>query len=288
MDETAAMLRPTHTPALADGYRRAGFWRGETIWQVFATTAAARGTRVAIVEGALRTSWVALAAAAERVAGGLAALGVGPGDVVAVQLPNWTETVVALLAAARLGAVPTPILPILRRRELGFVLRASGARVLVVPGRYRDADHRVLAGVLHSHDTLLAEARSLKAVHALSPADVVLMPSPLTHVSGLVHALLVPAVLGTTAVLMERWDPAAALELIARERVTYMVGAPTFLRDLAFHPTLPAHDVHSLRLFSCGGADVDPALVREAAARLGCVQAGLRLDRVSDHHHDRP
>jgi len=108
-------------------------------------------------------------------------------------------------------------------------------------------------------------------VHALSPADVVLMPSPLTHVSGLVHALLVPAVLGTTAVLMERWDPAAALELIARERVTYMVGAPTFLRDLAFHPTLPAHDVHSLRLFSCGGADVDPALVREAAARLGCV-----------------
>ncbi len=332
MDETAAMLRPTHTPALADGYRRAGFWRGETIWQVFATTAAARGTRVAIVEGALRTSWVALAAAAERVAGGLAALGVGPGDVVAVQLPNWTETVVALLAAARLGAVPTPILPILRRRELGFVLRASGARVLVVPGRYRDADHRVLAaelrpelpalehvvvvrdepgpsalawaalaaaapttrpapgdgaaiallmytsgttaepkGVLHSHDTLLAEARSLKAVHALSPADVVLMPSPLTHVSGLVHALLVPAVLGTTAVLMERWDPAAALELIARERVTYMVGAPTFLRDLAFHPTLPAHDVHSLRLFSCGGADVDPALVREAAARLGCV-----------------
>jgi cyclohexanecarboxylate-CoA ligase len=332
MDETAAMLRPTHTPALADAYRRAGLWRGETIWRTFATTAAARGTRVALVEGALRTSWAALAAAAEQVAGGLAALGVGSGDVVAVQLPNWTETVVALLAAARLGAVLNPVLPILRRRELGFVLRASGARVLVVPGRYRDADHRALAaelrpelpalehvvvvrdepgpgtlawaalaaappttraapddgaaiallmytsgttaepkGVLHSHDTLLAEARSLKAVHALSPADVVLMPSPLTHVSGLVHALLVPAVLGTTAVLMERWDPAAALALIARERVTYMVGAPTFLRDLAFHPARSAHDLRSLRLFSCGGADVDPMLVREAAARLGCV-----------------
>src|SRR5579875_2965967 len=116
MDETAAMLRPTHTPALADVYRRAGLWRG---------------ARVAVVEGALRTSWAALAVAAERVAGGLAALGVGPGDVVAVQLPNWTETVVALLAAARLGAVLNPVLPILRRRELGFVLRASGARVLV-------------------------------------------------------------------------------------------------------------------------------------------------------------
>ncbi|HLK13112.1 MAG TPA: AMP-binding protein [Candidatus Binatia bacterium] len=326
------MLRPTHPAALADAYRRAGLWRGETVWQAFAATAAAAGARTAVVDGATRTSWAALAAAAERVAGGLAALGVGAGDVVAVQLPNRVETLVALLAAARLGAVLNPVLPILRRRDLGFVLRASGARVLIVPGRYRDADHRALAaalrpelpalehvvvvrdepgpgarawaelaaaappalppphdaaaialliytsgttaepkGVLHSHDTLLAEARSLEAVHTLSADDVVLMPSPLTHVSGLVHALLVPAVLGTTAVLMERWEPGAALALIARERVTYMVGAPTFLRDLALHPALAAHDVRSLRLFSCGGADVDPALVREAAARLGCI-----------------
>jgi cyclohexanecarboxylate-CoA ligase len=50
-----------------------------------------------------------------------------------------------------------------------------------------------------------------------------------------------------------------------------MVGAPTFLRDLARHPDLPSFDVTSFRLFSCGGADVDPQLVREAAARLGCV-----------------
>jgi cyclohexanecarboxylate-CoA ligase len=126
-------------------------------------------------------------------------------------------------------------------------------------------------GVLHSHQTLLAEARSLGPVHGLGPDDVVLMPSPLTHVSGIVHALLVPAVFGTGAVLMPRWDAGEALRLIAAERVTYMVGAPTFLRDLAHHPTLPAHDVSSFRLFSCGGADVDPTLVAEAAGRLGCV-----------------
>jgi cyclohexanecarboxylate-CoA ligase len=86
-----------------------------------------------------------------------------------------------------------------------------------------------------------------------------------------VHAFLVPAVFGTRSVLMERWEPGEALALIAAERVTYMVGAPTFLRDLAHHPALAHHDVASLRLFSCGGADVDPTLVREAAARLGCV-----------------
>ena len=108
-------------------------------------------------------------------------------------------------------------------------------------------------------------------MHGLGPGDTVLMPSPLTHVSGIAHALLVPAALGTTAVLMPRWDPSAALELIAAEGVTYMVGAPTFLRDLAQHPALDPARIDSFRLFSCGGADVDPALVRSAAARLGCV-----------------
>lgn len=126
-------------------------------------------------------------------------------------------------------------------------------------------------GVLHSHATLLAEAHSLAPVHGLAPGDVTLMPSPLTHVSGIVHAMLVPAALGTTAVLMPRWDAGRALALIAAERVTYMVGAPTLLRDLATHPALAATDVTSFRLFSCGGADVDPALVADAAARLGCV-----------------
>jgi cyclohexanecarboxylate-CoA ligase len=126
-------------------------------------------------------------------------------------------------------------------------------------------------GVLHSHETLLAEARSLGAVHGIAGNDVTLMPSPLGHVSGMVHAFLVPCVYGATAVLMERWDATAALRLIAVERVTYMVGAPTFLRDLAHHPELAQHDLSSFRLFSCGGADVDPTLVRDAASRLGCV-----------------
>jgi cyclohexanecarboxylate-CoA ligase len=325
-------LRPTHVPPLADAYRRDGWWRGTTLWQALATTAARHPDRIAIVDGATRLSFAALVRDAERVATGLAALGVGPGEAVAVQLPNWHETIVIYLAIARLGAVLTPVLPIHRQREVAFILREAGARVLVAPGRHRDCDHRALArdvraevptvehvvivrddpepgmrpwsalaaaagappatttdaeaivlllhtsgttadpkGVLHSHETLLAEARSLGVVHGLGPDDTTLMPSPLAHISGIVHAVLVPSVLGARAVLMERWDPTAALGLIAGERVTYMVGAPTFLRDLARHPDLPRHDLSAFRLFSCGGADVDPTLVAEAAERLGCV-----------------
>jgi cyclohexanecarboxylate-CoA ligase len=70
---------------------------------------------------------------------------------------------------------------------------------------------------------------------------------------------------------MERWEAGDALARIAAERVSYMVGAPTFLRDLAHHPDAAATELTSFRLFSCGGADVDPTLVAEAAARLGCI-----------------
>jgi cyclohexanecarboxylate-CoA ligase len=123
-------------------------------------------------------------------------------------------------------------------------------------------------GVLHTHNTLLAEVRSLARMHAFTPADRTLMPSPLTHISGVIHAILTPAVLGTSAVLMERWDADAGLALIAAEGVTYMVGAPTFLQDLS--DRAPAGGT-SLRLFSCGGAAVSPALIRHARAALGCV-----------------
>ena len=322
----------THSAALAAAYARAGLWRGETIWAAFARTAAQHAPKSAVVEGSERTDYAALANGAARLAGGLARLGVGADDVVAFQLPNWSETLVVLLACARLGAVANPVLPIYRRREVGFILGESAASVVFVPGRYRDCDHRALVhelrpelpalrhvvvvrddpgpgehayrtlaaaeppaapppadagaiallmytsgttadakGVLHSHDTLLAEARSLGPVHGLGPSDAVLMPSPLTHISGIMHALVVPAVFGTTAVLMDRWQPGDALARIAAEGVTYMVGAPTFLRDLAHHPATATTDVSRFRLFSCGGADVDPQLVREAAERLGCV-----------------
>jgi cyclohexanecarboxylate-CoA ligase len=97
------------------------------------------------------------------------------------------------------------------------------------------------------------------------------MPSPLTHISGVIHAILSPALLGTTAVLMERWSPQSGLRLIERERVTYMVGAPTFLQQLADDQCRKGHDVSSLRLFSCGGADVSADLIRRARRELGCI-----------------
>jgi cyclohexanecarboxylate-CoA ligase len=121
-------------------------------------------------------------------------------------------------------------------------------------------------GVLHTHNTLAAEIISLERVHQLTIDDRTLMPSPLTHISGVLHGILTPALLGTSAVLMERWDPAYALELVARAQVTYMVGVPTLLQDLLTHAQTAGERLPSLRLFSCGGAGVSPALMRGARA----------------------
>jgi acyl-CoA synthetase (AMP-forming)/AMP-acid ligase II len=77
-----------------------------------------------------------------RVAGGLAELGVGPGTRVAVWVPNWVEGAHAYQAVAMLGATIVPIIHIYGPSEVGFILRQSGAEVLVMPGRWRTIDYR--------------------------------------------------------------------------------------------------------------------------------------------------
>lgn len=72
-------------------------------------------------------------------------LGIGPGDVVALQLPAWAEWMEACVGIAHAGAVLLPVVSIYGPRELGFILRQSGARMLVTPDRFRKADYsRVL------------------------------------------------------------------------------------------------------------------------------------------------
>ncbi|MGW2620039.1 3-phosphoshikimate 1-carboxyvinyltransferase [Streptomyces sp. NPDC001500] len=82
-------------------------------------------------------TWGELAEQVDRAAALLLRLGVRPGENVAYQLPNRVEFVVLSLAALRIGAVCCPVIPFFRKRELGFVLRRSKARVLVVADRHR-------------------------------------------------------------------------------------------------------------------------------------------------------
>ncbi len=66
-----------------------------------------------------------LAALADRIAVGLARLGVGRNDVVAMQLPNWWQFSLLYLACSRIGAVLNPLMPIFREHELSFMLKCG-------------------------------------------------------------------------------------------------------------------------------------------------------------------
>jgi acyl-CoA synthetase (AMP-forming)/AMP-acid ligase II len=110
-----------------------------------------------------------------RAAAALHARGIGDGDVVSWQLPTWIEATALVGGLARLGAVQNPILPIYREREVGFVVREAGAKLLVVPGEWRGFDYGAMArglGVdadvmeLHRGDVLDGDVDTLPAVSA--------------------------------------------------------------------------------------------------------------------------
>jgi cyclohexanecarboxylate-CoA ligase len=225
-----------------------------------------------------------------ELAGGLHGLGVGRGDFVAWQRPNGPDVAQLYRACWRLGAVAAPIHDRASDAEVARLLARLDPAAFFTEGDELPAGPPAAAacrpsdvacvlwtagstgepkGVLHSHQALASKARTMVDVHGLDSSDVVLMPAPLAHISGLLNGVLVPEVAGMGAVFMARWDPGRALDLIEAERVTYMVGPPTFFIGLMAADGFSPERVESLRIISSGGAGVTPAFVDEATERLG-------------------
>jgi len=119
-------------------------------------------------------------------------------------------------------------------------------------------------GVVHSHNSLLAECRQTKACSGGDERDVFLCPNPIGHIAGIFSALIAPFVYGySKLVLMDGWDPKWALELIQEHRVTRTGGATFFAMTLVNAPEFNDFDTSSLRLFGLGGAGVPPSIVQQ-------------------------
>lgn len=101
-------------------------------------------------------SWSDLEERVNRIATLLLELGVRRGESVAFQLPDQTEFVVLANAVARIGATGCPLMADARRRETVLLLRASGARVLVVSASHGDRDHAAAAVELVAAEPTLA------------------------------------------------------------------------------------------------------------------------------------
>jgi cyclohexanecarboxylate-CoA ligase len=126
-------------------------------------------------------------------------------------------------------------------------------------------------GAVHCHETLAAENLSMIAHLGLTGDDVVWMPSPVAHVTGVLYGFHLATMLGTTVVYQDVWDAGAALDLVETHRCSVTVAATPFLHGIVHHPDRDDHDLSSLRVFACGGADVPPGLVLDATAALGCL-----------------
>src|SRR5689334_20869203 len=129
------------TDELIARHEKLGHWGSETFYSVLAARAASHPDRVAIVDRGRRITYGELKTRVDRVAAGFKALGIGSGDVVTIQLPNWVEFAYVFFALERLGAVANQIGPDFRSREVDYILRFSESRAFVCPSSFKNFDY---------------------------------------------------------------------------------------------------------------------------------------------------
>lgn len=318
-----------------------GYWRDHTLLDHLDRAVARTPDKTAIVAVRtetgmeIRLSYRELHRLSDLVALSLEERGVGRGDVVSFQLPNWWEFSVLHLACLKLGAVSNPLMTIFRERELGFMLAHAEAKALVVPARFRNFDHAAMAsaarerlpalrhlfvvdgtgesafetllsprageagrarlrerrlsaddviqllytsgttgepkGVMHSSNTMLSALAPFAERLHLGADDVIHMPSPLAHQLGFMYGLVLPVMLGATAVLQDVFVAEEMVREITREGATFTMGATPFLNDLADYVERNGAATPSLRIFVSAGAPIPRALVTKARHVLGAA-----------------
>ncbi|HVW45277.1 MAG TPA: AMP-binding protein [Amycolatopsis sp.] len=316
-------------------YLRAGYWSAdETLPSVLARHAAARPDHLAVTDDlGQRITYGQLHRRSSRLAEAIRARGVGPGDVVGVQLPNRVEASVAALAIEKAGAVVCPMVTPYRRNELAYAVERTGMKLLFVPGSYRGFDHDALGrelmrdlpslrtvvtlstqasdpipfgdfldsagdgtafdepdtdpdavaavlftsgtesapkGILHTTNTLLANARALRRMLGLTEDDGVFMASPVGHGTGYGFGIRLACYLGSTLSLLGVWNAERAAKMLQEHGAAYTHGATPFVLDLLSLPRLHDYDFSRLRFFVTGGAAVPPGTATRVRDRLGC------------------
>jgi long-chain acyl-CoA synthetase len=123
--------------------------------------------------------------------------------------------------------------------------------------------------------------------------DVIMGCLPLFHVFGLTCGMNASVMSGSILALLPRFDAGAALEMIAREKVTIFEGVPTMYSALLHHPARATTDVSSLRLCVSGGAALPVEVLRQFEEAFGCpILEGYGLSETSPvasfNHPDRP
>jgi long-chain acyl-CoA synthetase len=292
--------------------------------------------RTAIILDDRKICFAELDRAARGVATGLGARGVGPGDKVALLVPNVPEFTIAYFGILYAGATVVPINVLAAAPEVAYFLEDSSAKLLVVhplfaePGIAGAAGRGVpvvMAGGAGGADSLeeMVEADPLESAYPTAPDDtavilytsgttgkpkgaelthsnlfincsvvvpklipgaggghVALATLPLFHSFGQTCVQNASIALGGAFSLLPRFDPAAAFEIIARDRVTLFAGVPTMYFALLHHESERDCDLSSVQHCLTGGAPMPVEVMTAFEEKFGVeIQEGFGLSETS-------
>lgn len=264
------------------------------------------GDAPAIRDDTSHMSFRELDARVQAVATQFRDLGVSPGDVVAVMLPNRSELVLAIFAAWHLGAAATPINPNFTHTEAEHQINDAGA-VLVVnagpdapaagrpsigvddltmasgatlaPADLRGADLALVIytsgstgrpkGVMLTHSNAAAMSQSMAQAMAMTAEDHCLLVLPLFHVNALMVSLLAPLRVGAQLSIVGTFSASTFFDRVEQLRPTYFSAVPTIYALLLTQAEGRTPDMSSLRFAVCGAAPATRELLKAAEEFLG-------------------
>ena len=144
-------------------------------------------------------------------------------------------------------------------------------------------------GCMHTHRTLMSNSVGGGQWSHASPETVTLAVVPMFHITGMMYGVLGNVYLGSTSVLLPRWDRELAGRLISKYRVTHFTCIPTMIIDLFGSPNYRNFDLTSLLHLSGGGAAMPQAVAQRLLDEFGLTFAeGYGLTETAAPTHGNP
>jgi len=243
------------------------------------------GNEAVVEVGGERLTYRAFWDRAARTAGGLRALGIQPGDRVAIRLGNGADWCIAFFAIQMAGALGVPVNTRFTEPEIDYVVKDSDSKFVFLPGAplpqgeslvvenqeqkdvaaifYTSGTTGFPKGAMITHEGFLSNIETSRRV-SLLPFDGsvrTLVSVPLFHVTGCNSQFLVACEGGSATVIMPAFNVQSFLKLIEAERISSLTSVPAVFWLAINQPNFKEINTKAIIRVSYGGAPIAPDLV---------------------------